>query len=68
KFNTTNNSANIKVMANLYTLVNPNSRKSGLFFRLGGHYDTGNFKLFPQMMLGYATNLTSFINRTQSKK
>jgi hypothetical protein len=67
KFNTTNNSPNIKVMTNIYALVNPNSKKSGLFFRLGGHYDTGNYKLFPQMMLGYATNLTSFINRAQSK-
>lgn len=66
KFNTTNNSANIKVMTNIYALVNPNNKKSGLFFRLGGHYDTGRYRLFPQMMLGYATNLTSFINRTQA--
>jgi len=67
KFNTINNSANLKVLANIYSLVNPNSKKSGLFFRIGGHYDLGNYKLFPQMMLGYATNLTSFINRSQSK-
>ncbi|APQ18783.1 hypothetical protein [Maribacter hydrothermalis] len=67
KFNTTNNSPNIKVMANLYALTNPNNRKSGLFFRLGGHYDLGNYDLYPQIMVGYATNLTSFVNRVQSK-
>ncbi|CAM3426421.1 hypothetical protein [Zobellia roscoffensis] len=67
KFNTYNNSPNLKVMANLYSLVNPNNSKSGLFFRLGGHYDLGNYDLYPQIMVGYATNLTSFINKVQSK-
>jgi hypothetical protein len=67
KFNTTNNSPNLKVMANLYALTNPNNRKSGLFFRLGGHYDLGNYDLYPQIMVGYATNLTSFVNRVQTK-
>lgn len=67
KFNTVNNSPNLKVMANLYALTNPNSKKSGLFFRLGAHYDLGNFDLYPQIMVGYATNLTSFVNRVQSK-
>ena len=67
KFNTINNSPNLKVMANLYALTNPNSSKSGLFFRLGGHYNLGSYKLFPQLMVGYATNLTSFVNKLQSK-
>ena len=62
-FDTTNNSPNLKVMANLYSLTNPQNNKAGLFFRMGGHYNLGNYRLFPQLMVGYATNLTSFVNK-----
>ncbi|MEQ5790796.1 hypothetical protein J4E06_07015 [Muricauda sp. NFXS6] len=60
---TNNNSRNLKVMANLYSLVSPDNSKSGVFVRMGGHYNHGNNRIFPQIMVGYATNLTSFVNK-----
>ena len=62
-FSTTNNSPNLKVMLNLYALGNYSERNSGVYFRLGGHYNLGNYEIFPQIMVGYATNLSSFVNK-----
>ena len=67
-FRTTNNSYNLKVLANLFSLVNPDTSKSGVFVRIGGHYNHGNSEIFPQIMVGYATNLTSFVNKFKSNQ
>lgn len=62
-FSTINNSPNLKVMANIYALTNSEDSNSGVYFRLGGHYNLGSYKVFPQIMVGYATNLSSFVNK-----
>ena len=64
---TTNNSYNLKVMANLFSMVNPEKSRAGLFVRVGGHYNKGLSEVFPQLMVGYATNLTSFVNKFSDK-
>lgn len=66
-FSTTNNSPNLKVMANIYALTNSEDSNSGVYFRLGGHYNLGSYKVFPQIMVGYATNLSSFVNKLKKE-
>ncbi|OUR90788.1 hypothetical protein A9Q87_12610 [Flavobacteriales bacterium 34_180_T64] len=67
-FSTTNNSPNLKVMANIYSLTNSDESNAGVYFRIGGHYNLGSYKVFPQMMVGYATNLSSFVNKVKNEK
>lgn len=64
-FYATNNSPNLKLMANIYSLTNSEESNSGVYFRLGGHYNLGTYKVFPQIMVGYATNLSSFVNKVK---
>ena len=47
----------------LYSKINPDVSQGGIYARLGGffHYKTQEF--YPQIMVGYATNLSSFVNR-----
>ncbi|WP_131507376.1 hypothetical protein [Meridianimaribacter sp. CL38] len=66
-FSTTNNSPNLKVMTNIYALTNSEDSNSGVYFRLGGHYNLGTYKVFPQIMVGYATNLSSFVNKLKKE-
>jgi hypothetical protein len=67
-FSTTNNAPNFKVMANIYSLTNSDESNAGVYFRIGGNYNLGNYKVFPQFMVGYATNLSSFVNKVQNGK
>lgn len=48
---------------NFYTKLSPNDGNGGLYFRLGGYYDFHTKNVSPQVMVGYATNLTTFINK-----
>lgn len=48
---------------NFYTKLSPNDGNGGLYFRLGGYYDFYTKNIAPQVMVGYATNLTTFINK-----
>ncbi|GAA3581563.1 hypothetical protein [Snuella lapsa] len=66
-FYTTNNAPNLKLMANIYALTNSEKSNSGVYFRFGGHYNLGSYKVFPQMMVGYATNLSSFVNKLKKE-
>ncbi|MBJ6367633.1 hypothetical protein [Snuella sedimenti] len=66
-FFTTNNAPNLKLMANIYALTNSDKNNSGVYFRIGGHYNLGSYKVFPQMMVGYATNLSSFVNKLKKE-
>lgn len=58
----------VNVEANFYWLTNPNKSKGGIYAKLGCYYHTENYNVFPQIMVGYATNLTSFVNRFKPKK
>ncbi|WP_299115907.1 hypothetical protein [uncultured Winogradskyella sp.] len=62
-FNTTNNSPNLKLLANVYAYTDSENSNSGIYVRFGGHYNLGNYRLFPQLLVGYATNLSSFVNK-----
>lgn len=52
---------------NFYTKLNNKETNSGLYFRLAGFYDLKTSEVSPQIMVGYATNLTSFINKFKKK-
>lgn len=49
------------------TKLNNKEANSGLYFRLAGFYDLKTSEVSPQIMVGYATNLTSFINKFKKK-
>ncbi len=58
---------NFYILSNFYTKLNDKESNSGLYFRLGGFYDFDTSDIAPQVMVGYATNLTSFINKFKKK-
>ena len=60
---TTNNTPNLKIELNLYAFTNANTSSSGIFARLGMNYNLGNSRGYPQLLVGYATNLSTFVNR-----
>ncbi len=66
-FSTINNTPNLKLMTNIYAFTDSEDSNSGIYVRLGGHYNLGNYKVFPQLMVGYATNLSSFVNKFGKK-
>lgn len=55
------------IVSNFYTKLNSKETNGGLYFRLGAYYDFNTYTVSPQIMAGYATNLTSFINKFKSK-
>lgn len=63
-----NNTPNLKVMTNIYAYTNSESSNAGIYVRFGGHYNLGNSRIFPQLMVGYATNLSSFVNKLSGKQ
>lgn len=52
---------------NFYTKLNSNEANGGMYFRLAGFYDLKTSEVSPQIMVGYATNLTTFINKFKKK-
>jgi hypothetical protein len=60
---TTNNTPNFKMELNLYAFTDSKKSDSGIFARLGMNYNLGNSRGYPQLLVGYATNLTSFVNK-----
>lgn len=55
------------ILSNFYTKLNEKEKNNGLYFRLGGVYDFETSDVSPQLMVGYATNLSSFINKFKKK-
>ena len=53
----------VRVQLNLYSKLNPDKSNDGLYARLGGFYHTGAKDFYPQLLVGYATNLSSFVNK-----
>lgn len=58
----------LSVAANFYWLTNPEKGNGGIFARLAATYHTPTNSIFPQFFVGYATNLTSFVNRFKPKE
>ena len=57
----------VNVEANFYWLTSPEKSKGGIYAKIGSYYHTENHSIYPQIMVGYATNLTSFVNRFKPK-
>ncbi len=57
----------LKLYLNLYSKLDPSSSSDGVYARLGGYYHLGEKDFFPQILVGYATNLTSFVNTFKKK-
>ncbi|MFN3753974.1 hypothetical protein [Flavobacterium sp.] len=53
----------LRLQVNLYTKLNPDKSNDGIYARLGGFYHLGAKDFFPQVLVGYATNLSSFVNK-----
>jgi hypothetical protein len=58
----------VNVSANFYWLVNPGKSDGGVYAKVGVAYHTPTEASYPQLMVGYATNLTSFVNRFKVKE
>lgn len=56
----------INLSANFYWLTSPGQSDGGVYVRLAGTYHTPTSSVFPQVFVGYATNLTSFVNKFKS--
>lgn len=54
--------------ANFYWLLNPSKSDGGVYARIAGAYHFPTDAVYPQMLVGYATNLSSFVNRFKPKK
>jgi hypothetical protein len=52
-----------RVLLNVYSMIDPDTSNDGIFARIGGFYHLGAKDFYPQIMVGYATNLTSFVNK-----
>ncbi len=57
----------INVSAKFYWLTNPEKSVGGVYANLATTYHMEADAIFPQIMVGYATNLTSFVNRFKPK-
>lgn len=53
----------LRVNLDLYSKVNPDKTNDGIYGRIGGYYHIATKDFYPQIMVGYATNLSSFINK-----
>ena len=57
----------VNVSAKFYWLINPGKSNGGIYANAGLAYHTPTQSSFPQLQVGYATNLTSFVNRFKLK-
>jgi hypothetical protein len=57
----------VNVSANFYWLLNPGKSDGGVYTKIGLAYHVPTEASFPQLLVGYATNLTSFVNRFKVK-
>jgi hypothetical protein len=53
----------LRLNLDLYSKVNPDQSNGGIYARLGGYYHVETKDFYPQIMVGYATNLSSFVNK-----
>ena len=69
KFFTNNRGTNnIYTSLDLFATGSNNKKKSGVYFRIAGTYNSKSNRVFPQLMAGFATNLSSFVNKLKSDK
>ncbi len=47
----------------IFSKINPDNSNGGVYGRIGGFYSIASKDFYPQIMVGYATNLSSFVNK-----
>lgn len=57
----------LRLQLNLYSKLNPSESNGGVYARIGGFYHLGAKDFYPQILVGYATNLSSFVNKFSKK-
>ncbi|MFD0963329.1 hypothetical protein [Pseudofulvibacter geojedonensis] len=57
----------LQVNLDFYFKLTPKVSNNGVYFRMGGWYHNETKDFFPQFMVGYATNLSSFVNKFKEK-
>jgi len=55
--------AMLRLNLDLYSKVSPDKTNGGIYGRIGGYYHLETKDFYPQIMIGYATNLSSFVNK-----
>jgi hypothetical protein len=65
--NTLDDKKMFRLNLDLYSKVSPNTSNGGVYGRIGGFYHVETKDFYPQIMVGYATNLSSFINKFKKK-
>ena len=53
--------------ANFYAFTNPTQKKGGIFFRYVAYHDLHRRGFYPQVLIGYSTNLRGLIKNTVPK-
>lgn len=57
----------LRLQLNLYSKLDPSESNGGIYARIGGFYHFGAKEYYPQLLVGYATNLSSFVNKFSNK-
>ena len=57
----------LRLQLNLYSKIDPDKSNGGVYARIGGFYHLGAKDFYPQILVGYATNLSSFVNKFAKK-
>lgn len=52
----------LRLQGNFYVKLDPQTSNDGIYVRMGGFYHLGSKDFYPQILVGYATNLSSFVN------
>ncbi|WP_445457704.1 hypothetical protein [Flavobacterium sp. HNIBRBA15423] len=52
-----------RLQLNLYSKLNPDKTNDGIYARIGGFYHLAAKEYYPQILVGYATNLSTFVNK-----
>jgi hypothetical protein len=65
--NTLDDKKMFRLNLDLYSKVSPKTSNGGIYARIGGFYHIETQDFYPQIMVGYATNLSSFINKFKKK-
>lgn len=52
----------LRLQGNFYMKLDPFTSNDGIYVRMGGFYHLGSKDFYPQILVGYATNLSSFVN------
>ena len=58
----------VRVNLDLYSKIDSEKSNGGIYARIGGFYQPNKKDFYPQIMVGYATNLSSFVNKFKKEE